>query len=203
MQYKFLPSHTVWLPAEPTPDTVTSETILNFSEIVLPRLAAVGGVQAFAAYLKEKKLIHDVNYTSDDELKMLDQLQNQLIADGYPKDVVNMFNVFQLESFNDVLQQFAKEEEDIQYRNSTNWIPLDKKQYKIRLRERATSSDLRCFGFDHLNSSKNKLKKTGYIRWLPSLPRTADGNGSIDVGTFMFFVSLLTLLYFIIYYDLK
>lgn len=190
MQYKFLSTHTSWLPMEPTPDTF-NESNLDVSEIVLPRLAAVGGVKEFAKYLSDNNLLQTVNYNSEDEQKMLEQLQNQLTADGFPKDVVDMFNVLQLDTFNSTLQQFAREEEDIQHRNSTNWLPLEK-EYTFKLRPTIAYSDVRNFGFDHLSSRKSKQVKTsGFIRWLPKLPRLDNGNGIVDVGAYIYFVVVL------------
>ena len=192
MFYKFLSTHTSWLPHEPNIDTF-NEPNPDISEIVLPRLAAVGGPREFAKYLHDHDLLQAVTYSNESEKKMLDQLLNQLVADGFPKDVIEMFNVLQLDTFNSTLQQFAREEEDIQHRNANNWLPMEA-EYKFKLRPTVSYSDLRQFGFDHLCSPKSK-QTTGYIRWLPKLCRLEDGNGMVDIGTYIYFVAVLLLLY--------
>lgn len=166
---------------EPNPETM-NESNIDISEVVLPRLAAVGGASGFVKYLKDNNFVQDVSYNSSDETKMLEQLQNQLTADGFPKNVIDMFNVFELETFTSTLQQFAREQEDIQHRNATGWLPLEK-EYTLKLRPTISCSDLRNFGFDHLINKPKQVKTSGIIRWLPKLPRLDNGYGIVDLGT--------------------
>lgn len=186
MQYKFLASHRDWLPVEPAP--VDMESGMYFNHIIVPKFVAVGGIQEFAKYLLRKNLIQHVTYSSDTEKAMSIQLQNQLTADGYPPNVIEMFSIFQNDSINGMLEQFARQDDDIRQRSDNNWLPMSD-SYQVKLKQSVKIADLQRFGYDGSTAcnprDSRKVKSTGYIRWLHNLPIDST-NGSLDIGTFIY-----------------
>lgn len=190
MQYRFLSSHTIWLPR--TPDLDASESAeLFINEILIPRLASVGGIQAFAKSCSEKNMIQCVTYSNDNEKQMSEQLQNQLTADGYPKDIIALLNMCEIDSVNATLQRFINQDEDIRLRNDNNWLPMGK-EYNLKLKTSLNGSDFQHIGFDPYSKRTTKQdKNVGYIRWLPNLPRLEDGTVDIGEHTHLAFILLL------------
>ena len=188
MQYRFVAYFQTWLPYEPNEevgDVTNSNLFVN--ECLIPRLASVGGVQAFAKFLGDQNMIQNATYADLDDKTMMEHFQRQLVAHGYPKDIIDILTMFETESIASLSQQFARQAEDIRQRNDNNWLPMDK-NYDLRLKASVQMIDLQQFGYDflHKNSREGKYK-TGYIRWLPNLPRNSDG--AVDTGKFYLIVS--------------
>lgn len=181
MKYKFLASHKDWLPAEPT--GVDMDSNMYFNHIVVPSFVDVGGIKAFAKYLHKEKLINMVTYSNDTEKSMSEELQNQLTAKGYPSNIIEKFHLFQTDSINGMLAQFARDDEDIRHRNDNNWLPMND-EYTLKLKDSVKMTDLQRFGFDGTTAiNPRKPKSTGHIRWLRGLPTIAD-TGAVDIGAF-------------------
>lgn len=99
MKYKFVSTFPIQ-PPQPDPSTTYKE----LSEIVIPYLASVGGIKRFA-----KAFNYGVNlFENEEDDKILCQkLQRLLTADKYPNDIVNLLNMFELDSMKLFLQRYA------------------------------------------------------------------------------------------------
>ena len=178
MQYRFLSGHT-WLPIRPTP-TETAVESLFVNDVLIPRLASVGGVQSFANYCKDQGMVNSVTYNTESEKLMSIQLQNQLTADGYPKDIIELLHMCEADTVNSLIQQFLGEEDDIARRRENNWLPMDA-DYALKIKRSALSaSNLIAVGFNPSKLYAKNDKNCGFIKWLPDPPRCPDG--SIDIG---------------------
>ena len=179
MQYRFLSTHT-WLPTLPTQETSVESLFVN--DVLIPRLASAGGIQSFANYCKDQGMINSVTYNTGSEKLMSIQLQNQLTADGYPKDIIELLHMCEADTVNSLIQQFLREDDDIALRGENHWLPMDK-DYELRMKKSVlTAEKLIAVGFNPSKLYAKNDKNCGFIKWLLDPPRCQDG--SIDIGKF-------------------
>jgi len=179
MKYKFV-STFPYQPQQPEPSAVTCKELSN---IVVPYLASVGGVQKFA---KAFKYAANIFENEPDEQKQCEKLQNLLVADGYPKDVIQLLNMFEADSMKRFMQRYDDVEQS-QHDNTT---------MKIKPNLQPENSKFDQLDFNILGTTYTNSKTSGFIRYLKKLPKVKNestGNEEIiDLGILISSVNLLT-----------
>lgn len=102
MQYRFL-STNEYLPHLPSGSSIQSSKVTN---ILIPHLAAVGGMTKFAKdYLK-------IDLAGATESERQSELQNRLVGKGYPAAMLQLLDMFEGDTVNLLLQRFANEDDN-------------------------------------------------------------------------------------------